>query len=319
MNIIIFILGILLILGGISKRILSEASYNKEKEKYERNHRYGEELQPFKEYEPGKSHLILALFGLMFIIFSFSFTIVPTGYTGVRTVFKQINKDTASNGFNFKIPFVEKIEKVNNKQQDIVFKDKIWSETSNRTAIYYSNVTVTYQISKEKSAWIYANVTDYDDNLVTQSLVGSAIKSSSKDLIDTDATNRSKIEKLSMESIQKSLDEKYGAGTIIINKVVIGNADFEKSYNNAIADKQKAQLAYEKQQIENQKNIEKAQADADAKRIQAQGEADANKLLEKAITDKVLQSKMIDKWNGELPKVSGNTNSILDISSIMGK
>ena len=91
-----------------------------------------------------------------------------------------------------------------------------------------------------------------------------------------------------------------------------------------------SQLAYERQQIENKKNIEKAQADADvkekeaegnakAKRINAQAEADANKLLEKALTDKVLQSKMLDKWNGELPKVSGNGSSILDITSILGK
>lgn len=333
MSIFILILGLLFIIAGVGKRCFSEYNYDKQKEEYEQKHRFNENAEPFKEYNPGKLYFAMILVGFALFIFSFSFTIIPTGYTGVRSTFGQINKNTVSNGFNFKIPFVEKIEKVNNKQQDIVFEDEdvTWNcETLNWTTIFYSNVTVTYQISKEKSPWIYANVTNYDDDLITASLVGSAIKSSSKQLSDVDATNRNKVEKLSRESIQKSLDEKYGQNTIIINKVVIETADFEESYNKAIADKQKSQLAYERQQIENKKNIEKAQADADvkekeaegnakAKRINAQAEADANKLLEKALTDKVLQSKMLDKWNGELPKVSGSGSSILDITSILGK
>lgn len=330
MNIIIFILGVLLIVAGIAIRIFDKNYYINDKKEYERKHYYDKEAEPYGEFEPGKSLPICLILGTVLIVFAFSFTIVPTGYTGVRTVFKQINKESATNGFNLKIPFIEKIEKVNNKQQDIVFEDKIWSETSSRTAIYYSNVTVTYQISKDKSAWIYANVSDYDENLVTQSLVGSAIKSSSKELIDTDATNRIKIEKLAMENIQKSLDEKYGGDTIIVNKVVIGNADFEDSYNKAISAKQKAQLTYEKQQIENKTNIEKAEAEAKAKiktaegnakakTINAQAEADANKLLEKSLTDKVLQSKMLDKWDGILPKITGNNNAMLDVGNILGE
>ena len=91
---------------------------------------------------------------------------------------------------------------------------------------------------------------------------------------------------------------------IEINKVVINSADFEDSYKNAIAEKQKAQLAYEQQEIENRKNIEKANADAEA-----------NRKLQESISPEVLQKQFLDKWNGELPKVSGG-QSIMDISSL---
>lgn len=259
------------------------------------------------------------------ILFTLScaIVIIPTGYTGVRTTFGQIDSVTVQNGFNWKLPYIQSVEKVNNKQQDITFDGQIWSETSERTAIYYDGVTVTYQINPEKSAWIYANVANYKDALVNQSIVASAIKSSSKSLSDTDATNRSIIEPLAMENLQKSLDEKYGENVVYINKVIISNADFEDSYNQAIAAKQQAQLEAEQQAIENQRAIEKAEADAtvkktnaaaeaEAKQIAAEAEAEANELLEKSLTDQILREMWIEKWNGQLPQyVSGDNSSVM--------
>ena len=215
------------------------------------------------------------LLGLAICVLSQSFAIIPTGYTGVRITFGQIDNRTVQNGFNWKIPFVQKISQVNNKQQDIAYTGQVWSETSERTILYYEGVTVTYTINSEKSAWIYANISDYKKNLISDSLVASAIKSSSKELNSTDATNRGIIEPLAQEKIQEALDQKYGDEVVFINKVVIANTDFEESYNQAIADKQTAQLTYEKQQIENKRQIEAAEAEAQVKTTQAKAEADA--------------------------------------------
>ena len=252
-----------------------------------------------------------------------SFTIIPTGYTGVRTTFGQIDRTTLQNGFNWKIPFIQSIELVNNKQQDIDYNGQVWSETADRTAIYYEGVSVTYQINPQMSAWIYANVSDYRNSLVTTSIVSSAIKASSKSLSDVDATNRGIIEPLVMENLQKSLDEKYEPGTIIINKVVISNVDFDQSYNDAIAEKQRAQIEAQRQAIENERAIEKAEADATVKKTEAQAEADAllirakaeaeaNVILQKSLSDEILRQMYIDKWNGELPKyVGGDSAGVL--------
>lgn len=246
---------------------------------------------------------VFVVIGIIVMLISQSFKIIPTGYTGVRSTFGQISEETVQNGFNWKIPFVQKIETVNNKQQDIVFEDKIWSETANRTAVYYKNVTVTYQIDASKSAWVYANISNYKDSLISSGIVASAIKSASKELSDVDATSRSKVEPLAMEYLQKALDEKYSKNVAVINKVVIGNADFEDSYNDAIAKKQKAQLESEEQEIINKKNIAKAEADAEAKIKSAEAEAKANKMLEKSLTDGVIKSRYIEKWNGKMPSV----------------
>lgn len=256
--------------------------------------------------------VVPVILAVVLFIVSSSFVIIPTGYTGVRITFGQVDEVTVQNGFNWKLPFVQSVEVVNNKQQDISFDGQVWSETSERTAIYYENITVTYQINPEKSAWIYANVSSYKDALVSQNLVSSAIKASSKSLSDADATNRSVIEPLAMENIQKSLDEKYGGNVVYISKVTINNADFEDSYNAAIAAKQRAQLEAEQQAIENQRAIDKAAADAEvtrttaearaqAKLIAAEAEAQANELLERSLTEMILRQMYIEKWDGQLP------------------
>ena len=276
---------------------------------------------------------VLVLFVLITILSSF--TIVPTGYTGVRTTFGQIDNRVVEPGITFKIPYVQSIQKVNNKQQDITFKSKIWSETSERTAIYFENVTVTYTISADKSAWIYANVSNYKKALVSDGIVASSIKAASKQFNSTDATNRSLIEPLAQEMLQKSLDDKYGEGVVFVNKIVINNIDFEDSYNQAIAAKQTAQLAYEQQQIENQRSIEQAeaeaevkktqaqaeadakmiaaQANADAMRIEAEAEAEANQKITSSLTEEILRKMYYDTWNGVLPYVYGMDGTLIEI------
>jgi len=272
--------------------------------------------------------IIIAVVALIVIVSSVS--IIPTGYTGVRVTFGQVSDAVVPNGFNLKIPFVQKIIQVNNKQQDITFNNVISAETEERNEVYFSGVTVTYSISSAKSSWIYSHVSDYKNNLVSESLVGSALKSVSKTLTPTDVTSRTIIEPLVKDSVQASLDEKYGAGVVMINKVVISNATFDDEYNQKIAQKQQAQMAYETQQIENQTAIEKAEAEAQVKLtqaeaeaqallIEAQAEAEANELLTESLSEEVLKNKEIEKWDGELPDVyvgaSDGSNTMLEITS----
>lgn len=308
---------------------------NKNKDyEYDIGRLYSSQKEKEKQFQMEKENQIkkikrmitmLVVVLLLFITVTSSFKIIPTGYTGVRTTFKQVDNVVLQNGLNFKLPFVQKIITVNNKMQDMDFAGPIWSETSERTALYYANITVSYQINPEKSAWIYANVSGYKDNLISDSIVASAIKSSSKTLNSTEATNRSLIEPLTQETLQASLDSKYGENTVIVHKVVIGNTDFEDSYNQAIADKQKQQIAYEQQQIENQKAVEKAEADAkvaeinanaekqkteiaaeakaNAIKIEAEAQAEANKMINDTVSANVIAYMQADKWDGAKPKV----------------
>jgi regulator of protease activity HflC (stomatin/prohibitin superfamily) len=301
MNVVLIIIGICAIIGGF-------VAFNM--------------VRNYKK-EPVKKILIIPLVGLLLFTFGFSFAIVPTGYTGVRTTFGQISEEVVPHGFNMKIPFAQSILLVNNKQQDITLDAQVWGESIEKTPVYASNITITYQINSDKSAWIYSNISN-TKKLITQGIVASAIKSSMAELHVEEVTIRSKIEPMVKENLAKSIDEKYGEGTIEILKVVINQMDFEDSYNQAIAAKSIAQQEQAKQEIENATAVAKAEADkkvaitnaeakAESTRIAAEAEAEANKLLEESLTDAVLQNRFYDTWDGKLPQVVGSNDMLIDI------
>lgn len=264
---------------------------------------------------------------LVIVIAVSSITFIPTGYTGVRVTFGQVSEKPAPEGLNFKIPFVQSIKKVNNKMQDTTIPDQIWAETTERTAVYFEGVTVTYSISGKKSAWIYANVTDYKD-LINLGLVSSAVKSVAKQSPVVSVTDRAKTEPAVQETLQNSINDKFGEGVITIHKVIIANIDFEADYQAAVAAKQKAQMDYEKQQIDNQKAVEKAEADAaqeiakaqgeaKAQKIRAEAEAEANKKIAESLSDEVLAHQFYEKWDGKLPTVTGSATGMILPDSIL--
>lgn len=331
-NFILFALGALLIVLGFAFGILATKEYMVKYKEYQneyRFHRSDSEGVPAPPEKPKQTkRAIFILVGCAVIVASMSFTVIPTGYTGVKTTFGQISSESLGNGFNPHIPFIQSIKIVNNKQQDTSFEDRIWSETSARTPVYYENITVTYTINPEYSAWIYANVSDYQDNLVSGGVVGSSLKAASKTLSDEDSTNRGKIEPLAAQYLQESLDSKYSEGVVYINKVVIGNADFEDSYNQALAKMQQAQIEKQEQDITNEKNVAAAQAEADAKiklaqgeaeakRIAAEAEAEANKKVADSLSPEILEKMFYDKWDGKLPYSMGGSTSVMDITKMM--
>ena len=182
-----------------------------------------------------------------------------------------------------------------------------------------------HQIAADRSAWIYANVSDYTKNLLTESLVASAVKSAMVELSPADVTNRGKIEPLVLTRLNDSLAGKYGADTVYICKVTIGDMDFEAAYNDAIQAKSIAAQEQARADIQNQTAIARAEADkrvavlnaeADAEqvRIAAEAEAEANRLIQESLTDDLIELKKIEAWDGKLPSVLGTgTDTLLGI------
>ena len=56
-----------------------------------------------------------------------------------------------------------------------------------------------------------------------------------------------------------------------------------------------------------------AEADAEAVKIRAQAEAEANEIVSKSLTENVIENKKIEKWDGVLPKVTGGSDTIIDL------
>lgn len=180
---------------------------------------------PYRRKKLRVKRLILTIAAALFMLITLlcSFAIIPSGYTGVRTTFGQIDTVAVSNGFIVKIPYVQSIKRVNNKQQEVSYTDQIWGESSERTVVYAAGVTVTYRINPDYSAWIYANVSDYKQNALPQTLLSSAIKAAMVSLPSDEVTNRAKIEPIARQQLQTAIDQKYGGNPVI--SIVAVNID----------------------------------------------------------------------------------------------
>lgn len=268
---------------------------------------------------------------LAIVIATFSaIAIVPSGYTGLRTVFGVVNEDETVRGFSLVVPVVENIVLVDNRQQPVEVKDQIWSESSEQTAVYAAGVVVTYTISPEYSAWIYTHVRNYEHNLISTEMVASAIKVATRSTETKLVTSREVIEPKVLAALQENVNARYGEGAVTINAVVIADMDFEEAYIQAISSRQQAIVQQEQQAIQNQTAIERAEADARVKQTaadadayaitaQANAEAEANERLSETINANILEYNQIQAWNGQLPMVSGsNSIPIIDFAAGTG-
>ncbi len=111
------------------------------------------------------------------------------------------------------------------------------------------------------------------------------------------------------------LNIKFEAEGVTLKALILKDTDagedIEKAIKNEAVAKKEVETAEQKKQ--------KAQKEAETKVIKAQGEADANAIESEKLTEQVLRKMLIEKWNGELPKVNGSNGNIFDISDILGK
>lgn len=267
---------------------------------------------------------------LLVISASDCYAIVPTGYSGISSTFGQVKEESVPTGVNMKIPFVQRIAIVNNKQQDFTAAhEEVWGETKGQVQVYAKNALISASISPDKSAYLYINFNNKMDSLIDSVMFESAFKRAVYNLTPEQATNRAIIEPDTRDALQAMVDEKYGEGAIKIAQVVINQMDFEESYNTALAERNAASQKQQQQAIENETNKQKAEADAeiarttaqgqaDAEKIAAQGQAEANAIIANSVTDNTLKQDVLDKWDGQLPSVVSGENGlrgVFDVSS----
>ena len=100
-------------------------------------------------------------------------------------------------------------------------------------------------------------------------------------------------------------------------------ANIEAKTAKVQADKDKevaliaAEQEKEKASIEAEQAKIVAEGKAEAKRIAADAESEANKKIAESLTPELLEKQKIDKWNGDVPVVQGNSGAtIVDVSDI---
>lgn len=206
-------------------------------------------IEKIKQYK----NLIKVLAGIIFLLTVYiNIHVIPAGYTGVHERLGQIDKQPAAVGqILITVPFMEHIYLVNNKQQEYETYREHTGETRDNVGVKVKEVLITYQIAAERSVWICENVSDYDDRIMTDEEISSALKNAISELTAEDVKNRAKLEPRVLMKISESLACKYGADTVKVCQVLIGIVEMEEGYTEALRLKSQALQEQARVEIEN--------------------------------------------------------------------
>lgn len=251
---------------------------------------------------------IISIISLFVVITFFnSFTTIKSGEIGLKSRFGQIVSQTTQEGIQFKVPYIEKVTKVNMKVQKADITSSSATKDLQDVSIAFA---INYQLQADKVMDLYKTVGASYVETILQPATQEALKNvTSKYTAEELITKRSEVSQQIIQDLSAKVN-KYG---IIINELNIIDLNFSEAYNKAIEDKQVAEQEVKKAQQE----LEKTKIEAEKKVAEAQAEADALRLQKEEITDELLelrrieaQTKAIEKWNGQLPSTITGTDSI---------
>lgn len=256
--------------------------------------------------------LAVIIIAIAAVVFS-SVAIVEAGHTGVIVTLGKVGDHVLQEGLHFKIPFVQEIVKIDNRITKLEVSTEAFSKDLQTVE---TTLAINYRVDTAKSYSIYKNIgSDYETVLVVPAVNEVLKATTARYTAEESVTNRT----LVSDGLVAGLNEKLNEIGLYVTDVNIINFDFSEAYITAIEEKQVAQQQLLKAETEKQTRITNAEAEAAAVKIKAEAEAEANRILAESITDELVEYNKIEKWNGELPKVTGGASSILDINTFLGE
>lgn len=259
--------------------------------------------------------------GLAVITFIASSTIVPAGHTGVQVTLGKVSNNTFTEGFHLKAPFITHVVDVSNKIQKY---ESDADAVSRDLQAVSSTIAVNYRINSASSASVYQNIgMDYENVLIAPAIQEGMKAISSQYTAEELITRRTEVG----EGVKDFLNGKLNGYGVYIEKFNIVNFDFSTTFNDAIEQKTAAEQNLLRTKTEQEQEIVKAKAEAEKKTIAAEAEANrilavadaqaqANKEIEASLSEKVLQYKIIESWDGTYPKVVSNGDFMFDIGKV---
>jgi len=250
--------------------------------------------------------IIIGVIVFIAIIIIASITTVPTGYVGVKTRFGQVQNDTIQEGLNFKMPFIENIEKIDCRTQKIEYQMEASSKDLQK--ISNVNIAVNYSVDKQKANILFRDIGKDFKAVIIEPAIYECLKSSIANYTAEElVTKRQEVSSIAQETLTNKLKDKG----INITSLSMTDLSFSEEFDQAIERKQiveqqtqQAKYELEKAKVENEKKVENAKAEAEVMKQQNQEITDKTLELKKL----EVQEKLIEKWNGQLPATCLNDN-----------
>lgn len=260
-----------------------------------------------KMKKTGKIVLVVVIVIAVAILALSSFVTIPAGHTGVVTQFGAVSQTVLSEGLHFKIPFISQVIKIDNR----VLKTEVSSTSASKDLqTVSSTIALNYRVDKPNSAELYKNVGVAFENVIINPAIQECVKAvTAKFTAEELITQR----QLVGDQMKELLAQKIGTYGLDIEIFNIISFEFSEEFNSAIEAKQTAQ----QNALKAEQDLARIKVEAEQQIEKARAEAESYKLKNLEITSDTLAMEWINKWDGKLPKVASDGQSILDISSLI--
>ena len=230
------------------------------------------------------------------------FYVVEPGERGVRVTLGEMDDQFLAPGFGFKLPIVTTIRRVNVQQDTQDVGAECFSSDLQQINI---RLKVLYRIPEASVVSVLRNYAGNPFDKLILPRVQEATKEvtavkTAADIVKT----REQIKVAALDHSRAKVGDLLVIEDLVIEDISL-SSELEKAIEAKMVQQQEAEKAiFRMQQAKTDAETLIIKATADAESIRIQGEA-----LEKA--PKLVELKMVEKWNGVAPQVVGSGSNIL--------
>lgn len=248
--------------------------------------------------------VIVATAIIIFIISAFvgTFYIINPGERGVKVTLGKMSEDFIKPGFGFKTPFITTIERISVRQDTRELKAECFSSDLQQINI---RLKVLYRIPETS---IISVLRDYAGDPFEKLILPRVQEATKEVTAMITAADIVKTREQIKISALKSAREKVGA-FLTLEDLVIEDVSLSRELEAAIEAKMVQQQEAEKALFRKQQAL----TDAETAIIAAKGQAESIRIQGEALekNPKLVDLKMVEKWNGIAPLVVGEGHNIM--------
>ena len=259
-----------------------------------------------REVKVGKilSKIAIGLAALIIILNTFG--TVGAGERGVLLQFGAVQDKVFDEGLYLKIPFVQKVVKIDVKIQ----KDEVPASASSKDLqVVTSKIALNYHLDPESVNKIWQEVgKNYNTRIIAPSIQEGVKAVTARFTAEELITKREEVK----EQIKANLTDRLFERNIMVDEFNIIDFEFSPAFNEAIEAKVKA----EQLKLKADRDLERIKIEAEQKIAEAQGKAEAIRIEAQALKQnpQVVELRWIEKWNGEVPTYWGEASPFIGIN-----
>jgi len=247
---------------------------------------------------------------------------VDAGHIGVKTEWGEVQQEALQEGFYWKGIVGERIINMDARVQKRIAEA---SASSKDLQVVTTTIALNYRIDVTQAVELYQDIGTLSqvENTIIDPVLQEAVKTATaqynaEELI----TSRTEVKEEITTYVTTSLERSH----VTVTDLSIVNFQFDTKYQDAIEAKQVAEQKaltatndLRRIEVEAQQAEAVALGVANSMLIEARAEAERQEMLNQTLNRELLEWQAIQKWDGKLPVVGGDSGAFVDVSGIVNR